>query len=344
MKAKADPKPEGTFRIRPRSPIRAKVTESVHHRIASHHRPISRQVNRQQIIVPGSATGCAGNRADLSFRVSALRLDVKEQMKAYCINLDRRPDRLAYMTAEFARVGIPFERISAVDGKDPEVMEAAKRLPVFQNGSRIDPGAHACFESHRAIWRRLVDSGDAWAMVFEDDVVLAPDTASYLSEAWIPEDADIVRLETYIVPVELKKRSRPAGGRKLHELRSRHFGTGAYVISARTAKRLLADTQAMGLPVDHALFDPISPLWKGLIVYQMVPAPAIQGDRHQDKSQDAEWQQTSISKRFENEVTPAAQRNTLIHRLRKKWHIRQRIRQHIRGYLHGTYRATVPHG
>ena len=47
------------------------------------------------------------------------------RMKAYCINLDRRPDRLKHMTEVFAEHGIAFERVAAVDGLDPSVAAAA---------------------------------------------------------------------------------------------------------------------------------------------------------------------------------------------------------------------------
>ncbi len=35
----------------------------------------------------------------------------------YVINLDRRPDRLAAIAADLDRLGLPFERIKAVDGQ-----------------------------------------------------------------------------------------------------------------------------------------------------------------------------------------------------------------------------------
>lgn len=38
-------------------------------------------------------------------------------MKAYLINLDRSPDRLLRMKAEFAKANINFERVTAVEGK-----------------------------------------------------------------------------------------------------------------------------------------------------------------------------------------------------------------------------------
>ena len=46
------------------------------------------------------------------------RGDTTPMLKVFVINLKRRPDRLAEITAVLAPLGISFERIEAVDGKD----------------------------------------------------------------------------------------------------------------------------------------------------------------------------------------------------------------------------------
>ena len=116
-------------------------------------------------------------------------------MKAYCINLDRRPDRLDHMTGQFGRHGMPFERIPAVDCQRPEVAaEATKCLPTSL-GPRISAAAYACFQSHREAWRRLVASGESHGLILEDDLLLADGIAEYLGDGWVPPDADLVRLE-----------------------------------------------------------------------------------------------------------------------------------------------------
>lgn len=260
-------------------------------------------------------------------------------MKAYCINLDRRPDRLEHMTAEFARVGIPFERIPAVDGQDPKVAAAAAKLPAYVHGTRVSAGVYGCFESHRDAWRLLLGSAEKWAMIFEDDLILASDISIYLSEEWIPADADIVKLETYGVRVHLKSSSAKKGGRYLHRLCSYHHGAGAYLISADAARQLLAYTLPIGLPVDRAMFDERSPMRRGLVIYQMVPAPVIQGDRYQDGETTA-WQHSSLSMRLEGQVESTVKQDGIVIRLRKKF----RLRQRLRGMLQGTRYIVVPHG
>lgn len=63
-------------------------------------------------------------------------------MKCLLINLDRSTDRLAHMTAEFARLGVVFERMAAIDGKDrPDFdaipMHADRVIKLRLTGSEI---------------------------------------------------------------------------------------------------------------------------------------------------------------------------------------------------------------
>ena len=263
-------------------------------------------------------------------------------MKAYCINLDRRPDRLAHMTAEFARAGIPFERIAAVDGQDPEVAAAAARLPLSSFNTQISTGAHGCMQSHREAWRQLIASGDPWGMIFEDDLVLAPDMALYLHEGWIPADADIVKLETFRIRIHVSRRQHKVGGaRSLARLHTTHLGTGSYVISVHTARRLLSETAVCGDPIDEFLFNVDLPFFPSARIYQMLPAPVIQGDRAEVSKQKLHsgWQATSIVDRLasEHHETAVAPETTL-HRL---W---RRGREEIRARVRGTRYVVVQHG
>lgn len=199
-------------------------------------------------------------------------------MKVYCINLDRRPDRLEHMTGVLADHRITFERVVAVDGRDPSVAAAACQPGLY--GHRLSAGAYGCFQSHREVWRRLLASGERHAMVLEDDLVIAEGLRLCLGDTWVPSDADLVKLEANDHRVRLDRgRGLAVGGRRLHRLRSRHAGTGAYVISARTAQHLLAATEVITDPIDEALFNEDSALFDTLTIYQMVPAPVIQGRR-----------------------------------------------------------------
>ena len=263
-------------------------------------------------------------------------------MKAYCINLDRRPDRLAHMTAEFARAGIPFERIPAVDSQDPVVATAAKTIPLSFQNTRISAGAYACLQSHRLAWRRMLEEGQDFGAIFEDDVFLAADMAPLFDEAWIPPDADVIKLETFRVRVHLsRRRQRIDGGWELAQLLSTQFGSAAYVLRADCAKRLLTWTQESGDPVDEVLFNRDLGFAGRSVIYQMTPAPAIQGDRIGPDKQKAAtgWQATSITARHAVEQTAvkAGSESTFAK-------LRRRLREEGRALRLGTRYVVVPHG
>lgn len=259
-------------------------------------------------------------------------------MKAYCINLDRRPDRLAHMTALLARHGVAFERVAAVDGQDRQVAAAAALCRPGMTGKRMSAGAYACFQSHRAVWRRLLASGAAHAMVLEDDLLIAEGFAAYLAPDWLPADADLVRLETYQTRLHRQVGpGLPAKGRRLYRLRSRHAGTGCYVISRAAARRLLAATETVSDPVDETLFNEASPLFSGLAIYQMVPSPVMQGKGSQEGggANRAGWVQSSImgrDARLNSEAEGGLAR------------LGRRLRAEIRSLLAGTCYVVVPFG
>lgn len=265
-------------------------------------------------------------------------------MKAYCINLDSRPDRLAHYHVECERHGMAFDRIDAVDGKDPTIAAAAQTIPPTWTGHRMSAGAYACLQSHRKTWQRMLDSGARHAMIFEDDLLFAEGIAAYLDDGWVPQDADVVKLETFSTRTHIDRTAvATTAGRRLHRLRTTHIGAGAYVLTAATAQRLLAETETCGDPVDEVIFNDRLPLFPGLIVYQMVPAPAIQGKRLAGDAaavgDTAGWVKSSLKHRIETDLEGiGSKRETMPSRL---W---RRARAELWARKRGTVYMVVPHG
>lgn len=50
------------------------------------------------------------------------------QLPAWCINLDRRPDRWANVLTEVEQAGITIQRLPAVDAHDPDVAAQAAHV------------------------------------------------------------------------------------------------------------------------------------------------------------------------------------------------------------------------
>ena len=199
-------------------------------------------------------------------------------MQSYVINLDRSPDRLRYFQQQAASIGLAFERIAAVDGKqlsDDQIAEVRSTSFQFQP---IDVGNIGLLRSHQMAWQRLLDSDQPHAAVFEDDVILAPSIARTLTaiDARQPE-FDVIKLETTLRRVVCSKQSVALdSGDELKSLLTWHGGTAGYVISRRGAEHLLARKRETSDIIDLVMFHPRSRIAKGLDIRQLVPAACIQ--------------------------------------------------------------------
>jgi glycosyl transferase family 25 len=188
------------------------------------------------------------------------------------VNLDRRPDRLQWMVDQLC--GIDFVRVSAFDGGS---------LPPPGPEQQVPNAVVAGHRSHRLCWQMLLDSGQPYALILEDDVIVSRRLAGFLSlPILFPPGADIIRIETMQHPfVRLSKTSLDLPlGLRLHRLLSPDYGTAAYIISAKAAEKLMRGDESLVRQVDLV----ISPLAHigvsepdGLVTYQVVPALAIQG-------------------------------------------------------------------
>jgi glycosyl transferase, family 25 len=201
-------------------------------------------------------------------------------LKSYLINLDRSPERLQFFTGQAARSGFAFERIAAVDGRQMSDAERARVVSPQYEFQPLNPGEIAVFMSHRVAWQRLLDSGEARAAVFEDDVVLSA-RSGVLLQALGQADwtADLVKLETTDRRVVLQAPTVHLDGHAvLRPLCSWHGGAAGYVIRREAAARLLQATWPLADPVDQVLFNPMSRISASLRLLQLCPALCIQKD------------------------------------------------------------------
>ncbi len=200
-------------------------------------------------------------------------------MHTYLINLGRRPDRLAAMTAQGAALGVVLDRVEACDAAaaPPEALDRW-----FADGGplgEIPRGDKACLLSHRAAWELFLAGPDAHAAFLEDDVVLSQVAGALLAnDAWIPDGVKVVKLEHYGPPGQrvLLTDMKTVGDFQMGQMLSRHTGAAAYILN-RAAAKLLLDQTRFDLPVDHLLFNPNnSKLFAALSPWQLLPAIARQ--------------------------------------------------------------------
>ena len=195
-------------------------------------------------------------------------------MKTYLINLDRATDRASAMQMAFAAINLPFERVSAIDA---ESLTHADRRTYCDNDA-LSNGTVCCFLSHRRCWQKLVESGEPFCAVFEDDAVFGKAAQAIFSSLdWLPASFDIIKLETYMRDTVVEKRAFvEIQGHSLRLLKAEHVGTVGYIISRQCAQRLLTESDKFSVPVDHFMFRAGKGPFADLNVLQMFPAICIQ--------------------------------------------------------------------
>lgn len=189
----------------------------------------------------------------------------------FLINLDRDPDRLAYMGAALEKLGLEFTRIPAVLGLampewvKPYFLDSAGAI-----ASKLRVGEVGCYASHLVVARRMVDEAIPAALVFEDDLELPADFAALIAETLrlAPAGWDIIRLSNppkapYVPVADLP------GGRDLALYARVPNNTGASLLSLSGARKLLRPGPR-DLQIDEHLRRP----WDlGMETYGIVPAP-----------------------------------------------------------------------
>ena len=186
-------------------------------------------------------------------------------MKTYLINLDRSKSRLEVMTERLATIGISFERVSGVDGSKIDISSLSVDVPNPSYPRALTPGEIGCFLSHRKCWQKLVDSGEDWALILEDDCIFHSSAARYLgSTEWIPEGCQLIHFYyTNKAKVYTDKLiNLPDKNRLFRAKVSLPVGAYAYCMSREAALIALELSQTIYEPVDNFLFGVFSPFPK----------------------------------------------------------------------------------
>jgi glycosyl transferase family 25 len=168
----------------------------------------------------------------------------------YLINVRSFTDRLAHTSAELARFGLSAEPVHEWDATDLTA-EVESR---FFNPGELSPGQKSCGLKHVAALQRIVASGERYALVLEDDVVLsdhfAEGVAAALSEAARHPQLQVIFIGcggNFYTPRSLRK-----PGQRLYPAHRGRFAD-SYIIG-QDAARLRLDwigRHRISLPIDN---------------------------------------------------------------------------------------------
>ena len=197
-------------------------------------------------------------------------------MRAYFINLDRAPERRAWMTESLARTPFPFERIPAFDVLT-ERDRLAKAFKHHDGTTATDVEMMICL-SHISAWERFAATGEPAALFLEDDVHFSNNFVRVVESIAIDrKEAAIWRLETFLGTVTAARRpAQQLRGAAVYEIHTNHGGAAAYILSRGMALSLLKQRRELRQVIDTELFDPDRRNIVVPKVYQCAPAPCIQ--------------------------------------------------------------------
>lgn len=207
---------------------------------------------------------------------------------AFVINLDRDQHKLAAVGSRLDQVGIPFERLPAVDGRSLSLQEKTEACSTAC-ASFCPAAAIGCFLSHRKAWQTIVDRALPLAYVFEDDVAFHDGARELidLSFSELPQDFHVNLLGCFTCQQEMLVESligmvrRVSSGQPYSEhlrIPSQTFGSQAYLVSQTGAKTLLSTMSKMSATVDWQMGDAMK---RGLKLFTTVPDATYQTDMDQ---------------------------------------------------------------
>ena len=192
----------------------------------------------------------------------------------YVINLDRDAERMASVRDNLTRLGLSFERLPAVMGKDVPAWEKLVDASLYADRNRnVMPraGEVGCYLSHLKAMEEFLRTDAAWCVILEDDVEVLPACVPVLAALGEKDDWDLAKLFCFHSGMPVRKRAlTPTHNLVVHLMRT--TSSAAYAVNRRAAEAMLKSMRPITEQVDHALDRP----WEtGLRVRGVRPLPVV---------------------------------------------------------------------
>lgn len=196
------------------------------------------------------------------------------KIKTYVINLEKSVERREKVLTELAKYDcLDVELVKAVDGRalskeDTDRLFDRGRFKRRYHLCSPKPGEIGCTLSHRECYKRLLESDEAYALILEDDVefhnpqkieAVLHSLMSYLTG----KDPMVITFTVH--SLYNKKKSFNIDGYVFHKVYLA-FGTCAYLINRKAARKMLSPVRASILADDYIYMNN-----RGISVYGIYP-------------------------------------------------------------------------
>ena len=161
----------------------------------------------------------------------------------FVLSLPDCHERRSRISASLERLGVPFEFIDGVDGRNglpPEYESQIDRAATRKAGRILSDAEFACSLSHINVYRRIVEEKIKYALMLADDHEPLPSLIEYISGRYF-EDAELTQLRHSKAYVR-RKGAKPLFGNYRSYLRAPKMnitGSCACVISRNAAKHFI---------------------------------------------------------------------------------------------------------
>lgn len=172
----------------------------------------------------------------------------------YVLNRTEEKTRLEHFRIQAGRLRQSFARIEAMSGQEAAISAQFARYDASRNAQyyyrELTGGEVATYLNHRKAWQQLLDENLDFAIVLEDDVLLA-NSFSYLARtiAQLEEEWHVLKLAEPYARVKSKGLER-CGAATLVRYPHIPLGTSAYVITREAAQTMLQWSEAFFRPLD----------------------------------------------------------------------------------------------
>lgn len=210
----------------------------------------------------------------------------------FYINLDRVPERRAFMEAQFAKAGVQnVTRFSAVDARQGEAFLGNGYVPGVGSRWGLKQSEIACFESHRGVWQAVVEHDLRAAAIFEDDVEMSSELGAIVDALLQGANVfDFVKMD--YSPRSLRFGAETEiGGIAVRTMMEMAPSAAAYVVSNTGCRKLLHWSDQYSDHLDDFVSIP-RPDWR---MFQVFPAVGVQ--MIWSKQQDHSLEQVKTSER-----------------------------------------------
>lgn len=181
---------------------------------------------------------------------------VPAALPTYLVNLPKDSDRRRHSIEQLRRCGLLGSLVftAAVNGRELSAQSVATLYDAARNAREypkpLGLGEIGCYASHLECWSRIAASGDAAALVIEDDVRLDDDLAQVLRElTGAGLKFDMIKLIGRAWE-SILRRVRSVGSRCLVDYFRVPSRTGAYLVSGEGARKLLQARRRFFRPAD----------------------------------------------------------------------------------------------